>query len=101
MIVDSALYRGGIRIPMICAKDDLSAVRASTEENDDFVWVGLHEPAEGELEIVAHTFDLHPLAVEGRPARAPTTEARAIRGRHLPGPQDALVRRRGGCRGDR
>jgi len=64
MIVDSALYRGGIRIPMICAKDDLSAVRAATEENDDFVWVGLHEPVEGELEIVARAFDLHPLAVE-------------------------------------
>ena len=64
MIVDSALYRGGIRIPMICAKDDLRAVRASTEENDDFVWVGLHEPVEGELEIVARAFDLHPLAVE-------------------------------------
>ena len=64
MIVDSALYRGGIRIPMICAKDDLSAVRASTEENDDFVWVGLHEPVEGELESVARAFDLHPLAVE-------------------------------------
>ncbi|MBA2463424.1 MAG: magnesium/cobalt transporter CorA [Nocardioidaceae bacterium] len=64
MIVDSALYRGGVRVPMTCAKDDLASVRAATKEQDDFVWVGLHEPVAGELEVVAGAFDLHPLAVE-------------------------------------
>ena len=64
MIVDSALYRDGVRIPMTCAKDDLASVRASAEEPGDFVWVGLHEPVEGELAAVAKIFPLHPLAVE-------------------------------------
>ena len=64
MIVDSALYRDGVRVPLDCPKDDLPAVRASVREPGDFVWVGLHEPDEGELTAVARIFDLHPLAVE-------------------------------------
>ncbi|MGN6576726.1 MAG: magnesium/cobalt transporter CorA [Nocardioides sp.] len=64
MIVDSALYRGGVRVPLDCPKDDLAAVRASVQEPGDFVWVGLHEPVEGELTSVADIFALHPLAVE-------------------------------------
>lgn len=64
MIVDSALYREGVRIPLKCAKDDLAQVRASVEQEGDFVWVGLHEPVEGELAEVARIFALHPLAVE-------------------------------------
>jgi magnesium transporter len=64
MIVDSALYRAGVRVPLDCSKDDLTAVRASVREPGDFVWVGLHEPVEGELTEVARIFALHPLAVE-------------------------------------
>ncbi len=64
MIVDSALYRDGVRIPLTCAKDDLPKVQASVEQPGDFVWVGLHEPVEGELAKVAEVFALHPLAVE-------------------------------------
>jgi magnesium transporter len=64
MIVDSALYRDGVRVPLTCDKHDLTAVRASVERAGDFVWVGLHEPVEGELAAVADIFDLHPLAVE-------------------------------------
>jgi magnesium transporter len=64
MIVDSALYREGVRVPLTCAKDDLAQVRASVERQGDFVWVGLHEPVEGELAEVAEIFALHPLAVE-------------------------------------
>jgi magnesium transporter len=64
MIVDSALYRDGVRMPLACAKDDLVAVQASVQEPGDFVWVGLHEPVEGELAKVADIFALHPLAVE-------------------------------------
>ncbi len=64
MIVDSALYRGGARVPMPCAKDDLARVRAATSGADDFVWVGMHEPSGDELDEVAKAFDLHPLAVE-------------------------------------
>jgi magnesium transporter len=64
MIVDSALYRDGVRIPLTCAKEDLKQVQASVQQPGDFVWVGLHEPVEGELARVAEVFALHPLAVE-------------------------------------
>jgi len=64
MIVDSALYRDGVRVQLDCPKEDLTAVRASVREPGDFVWVGLHEPVEGELTEVARIFALHPLAVE-------------------------------------
>ncbi|HZJ06761.1 MAG TPA: magnesium/cobalt transporter CorA [Nocardioidaceae bacterium] len=64
MIVDSALYRDGVRVPVQCAKDDLAAVRAAASGENDFVWVGLHEPNEAELDAVSTVFELHPLAVE-------------------------------------
>jgi magnesium transporter len=64
MIVDSALYRGGARVPLPCDKDDLTAVREATTQDGDFVWVGMHEPSGHDLERVAEAFSLHPLAVE-------------------------------------
>jgi magnesium transporter len=64
MIVDSALYRDGSRVPVNCAKDDLATMRDQVLGNDDFVWVGLHQPTDTELDEVAQAFDLHPLAVE-------------------------------------
>ncbi len=64
MIVDSALYRDGVRVRVDCHKDDLSAVRDEATGKGDFVWVGLHEPDGSELEQVADIFSLHPLAVE-------------------------------------
>lgn len=64
MIVDSALYRDGVRVQVQCDKDDLTTVRNAAIGDGDFVWVGLHKPAEDELNRVAKVFDLHPLAVE-------------------------------------
>ena len=64
MIVDSALYRDGVRVPVDCAKEDLAAVRDAATGGGDFVWVGLHEPTEDELNQVSEIFQLHPLAVE-------------------------------------
>ena len=63
MIVDNALYRKGVRVPVDCEISDLAAVRHQCGP-DDFVWVGLHEPEQSELDAVAQVFDLHPLAVE-------------------------------------
>ncbi len=63
MIVDSAVYRAGTRVPVECDVADLAAMRASSTPGD-FVWVGLHEPDEQELTEVAGAFDLHALAVE-------------------------------------
>ncbi|CAN5459128.1 magnesium/cobalt transporter CorA [soil metagenome] len=64
MIVDSALYRDGVRVPVECTKEDLTKIRDEATGDGDFVWVGMHEPAEEELNRVAEVFSLHPLAVE-------------------------------------
>ncbi len=63
MIVDSALYRKGTRVPVDCEVADLATMRERCEPGD-FVWVGLHEPDLHELAKVANAFHLHPLAVE-------------------------------------
>jgi magnesium transporter len=63
VIVDNALYRKGVRVPVDCEISDLAAVRRRCGSGD-FVWVGLHEPEQSELDAVAEIFDLHPLAVE-------------------------------------
>jgi magnesium transporter len=63
VIVDNALYRKGVRVPVECQVTDLAAVREHCGPGD-FVWVGLHEPDSAELSEVAKAFDLHPLAVE-------------------------------------
>jgi len=64
VIVDSALYRKGVRVPVDCRPQDLHELRSRITDDGDFVWVGLHEPSEHELEDVAIAFGLHPLAVE-------------------------------------
>ena len=63
MIVDSAVYRAGTRVPVECDVADLAALRARCEPGD-FVWVGLYAPDVAELDEVAEKFSLHPLAVE-------------------------------------
>ena len=63
MIVDNAVYRAGVRVPLDCDVADLATVRGRCAPGD-FVWIGLFEPPEEELAEVAKAFDLHPLAVE-------------------------------------
>ena len=63
MIVDSAVYRDGTRVPVDSDAADLATLRDRCTDGD-FVWVGLHEPDERELAEVAAAFSLHPLAVE-------------------------------------
>jgi magnesium transporter len=63
VIVDNALYRKGVRVPVESEISDLAAVRERCGP-DDFVWVGLHEPEQAELDAVAEIFGLHQLAVE-------------------------------------
>src|SRR5207237_2803766 len=47
-----------------CFPHEFDKIRAQATEPDDFVWVGLYKPSEGELNEVAESFGLHPLAVE-------------------------------------
>jgi magnesium transporter len=64
VIVDSALYRKGQRIEVECFPHEFEKIRAEATEEGDFVWVGLYKPSAGELDDVAQSFGLHPLAVE-------------------------------------
>ncbi|WP_441247056.1 magnesium/cobalt transporter CorA [Kitasatospora sp. McL0602] len=62
MIVDSASYQGGRRVP---GPEDFSdALAAARKAGDTFVWIGLFEPTTEELDLVSEEFGLHPLAVE-------------------------------------
>ena len=64
MIVDCALYRDGVRVPLDVSSEDLGAIRDARRGDGDFVWVGLHEPEQAEMDRVSELFALHPLAVE-------------------------------------
>jgi magnesium transporter len=64
VIVDNAIYRKGVRVPMDCQPSDLAAVRERLIGDDDFIWIGLYQPSADELNDVAAAFGLHPLAVE-------------------------------------
>lgn len=64
MIVDSAVYRHGQRVPVECTPHDYEALREAAKNEHDFVWVGLYEPSHIELAEIADAFGLHPLAVE-------------------------------------
>jgi len=64
VIVDSALYRGGARDRIDCAPHDYATLRSGVKDEGDFVWLGLYQPSQYELEEVAEAFGLHPLAVE-------------------------------------
>jgi magnesium transporter len=64
VIVDSAVYRNGERLTVDGETDDYAALLDAADERQDFVWVGLADPTETELAVVAKAFGLHPLAVE-------------------------------------
>ena len=59
-IVDCAVYVDGQRQPDVAPEDALRVAR----ERHGFVWLGLFEPTQEELDAVAAQYDLHPLAVE-------------------------------------
>jgi magnesium transporter len=61
VIVDCAVYEDGRRRDGALRLED--AFEAAHEDGA-FVWIGLHEPGESELDSVAREFDLHELAVE-------------------------------------
>jgi magnesium transporter len=64
MIVDCALYRDGVRVPLEVSSSDLGAIQEARNEDGGFVWVGLHHPDQPEMDRVSRLFALHPLAVE-------------------------------------
>ena len=64
MIVDNALYHQGKRVQLGEGDDQsLGSARVPCDPGD-FQWIGIHDPSPDELDLIARTFDLHPLAVE-------------------------------------
>ncbi|MFN8226940.1 MAG: magnesium/cobalt transporter CorA [Mycobacterium sp.] len=65
-MVDCAVYVDGSRLPgkftHAAALDRVREIRADGQSA--FVWIGLHEPDEHQMQSVAEVFGLHPLAVE-------------------------------------
>ena len=62
MIVDCAHYRDGRRQQE--APLDIERAAEEARGDGDFVWLGLHEPTDSELERAEKAFGLHELAVE-------------------------------------
>ena len=65
-VVDCGVYADGRRLP---GKYTHAAALAKVHElqrggQPAFVWIGLHEPDEHQMQAVAEVFGLHPLAVE-------------------------------------
>ncbi|MCT7656932.1 magnesium/cobalt transporter CorA [Mycobacterium deserti] len=65
-LVDCGIYCDGTRLPgKYTHAAALDKVRQlESEGKDAFVWVGLHEPDDRQMQAVAEVFDLHELAVE-------------------------------------
>jgi magnesium transporter len=61
VIVESALYRDGVRDPAVTEVADLFA---ACRAEGALAWLGLYQPTHEELAEVAHGFGLHELAVE-------------------------------------
>jgi magnesium transporter len=61
-IVDCAVYVDGVRLPGHWTHE--AAIAEVRRRDDGFVWIGLHEPDEAQINGIAETFDLHELAVE-------------------------------------
>ncbi len=59
-IVNCAAYADGHRVADVSLND----VHTVLKENNQFVWIGLHEPSEDILQSVKNEFNLHELAVE-------------------------------------
>ncbi|TDP93850.1 magnesium/cobalt transporter CorA [Labedaea rhizosphaerae] len=61
-VVDCAVYVDGERLPGHWSH--AQAVEEVRKRHDGFVWIGLHEPDEQQIQGVADAFGLHELAVE-------------------------------------
>ena len=59
-IVAWAWYVDGVRRPV----DSLSTAARLAQDGEGFVWLGLKDPRDADLQSLASQFDLHPLAIE-------------------------------------
>ena len=61
-VVDCGIYIDGNRLEGSWSHDE--AISEVRERGTGFVWIGLHEPTEEQINGIAETFGLHELAVE-------------------------------------
>ena len=65
-VVDCAIYLDGTRLPgkytPAAAWDQVREMESA--DQTPFVWIGLHEPDDHQMQAIADLFGLHPLAVE-------------------------------------
>lgn len=71
-VIAARRYRDGVAVEDLT----LPCAHRGAPEPGEFVWIGLFEPDEAELETVGACFDLHPLAMEdaSRPGQLPKVE---------------------------
>ncbi|MFG1946473.1 magnesium and cobalt transport protein CorA [Nonomuraea sp. NPDC048826] len=62
VIVDKAIYRGGVRETI--GGDISDAFARARARGDCFLWIGLHEPTQEEFDLITSEVKLDPLAVE-------------------------------------
>jgi magnesium transporter len=65
-MVDCGVYVDGTRLPGTYTHRDAVAKMQEIQQTgqEAFVWIGLHEPDEHQMQDVAEVFGLHPLAIE-------------------------------------
>ncbi len=94
-MVDCGVYADGTRLPgkytHAAALDKVRELEA--QGTPAFVWIGLHEPDDHQMQAVADVFGLHELAVEDAVHAHQRPEAGALRRHPVPGAQDRQVRR--------
>ena len=61
-VVDCAVYVDGARLPGHWNHDQ--AIAEVRERGQGFVWIGLHEPTDEQINGIAETYGLHELAIE-------------------------------------
>jgi magnesium transporter len=59
-VVAAYLYRDGVRVRSVSIEEKIDCAEVKSE----FVWIGIADPTEEEMRILAESYDLHPLAVE-------------------------------------
>jgi magnesium transporter len=66
VVVDCGVYVDGRRLPGAYTPADAQAKVGEVQRcgQDAFVWIGLHQPNQRQMQDVADVFGLHPLAVE-------------------------------------
>ncbi|WP_311268533.1 magnesium and cobalt transport protein CorA [Sphingobium sp. WCS2017Hpa-17] len=59
-VVAAYLYRNGQRVRPVAIDERIDCA----PDKSEFIWIGVAEPTEEEMQILARTYGLHPLAVE-------------------------------------